>query len=174
MCRLTRLTNGFSDKWEKLWAAYCLHFAYCNFPGFTRRFASLWQWKRGLPIGCGRLRTFGIGICIETSAPLAAWPRKCPIQVAIQEPSKPPRPAGSSFMGKAQVSMDEDGSIKRLSRTKQEMETDLLEELRLRQREWNRASEEDRDVARQRFMNALDTFYSLVLHGLVLHGKPPK
>jgi len=77
-------------------------------------------------------------------------------------------------MGKAQASMDEDGSIKRLSRTKQEMETDLLEELRLRRREWNRASEEDRDVARQRFMNALDTFYSLVLHGLVLHGKPPK
>ncbi len=33
MCirRLTRLTNGFSKKWENLWAAYCLHFAYYNF-----------------------------------------------------------------------------------------------------------------------------------------------
>jgi IS1 family transposase len=25
--RLTRLTNGFSKKWENLWAARCLHFA---------------------------------------------------------------------------------------------------------------------------------------------------
>jgi hypothetical protein len=29
--RLTRLTNGFSKKWENLWAAPCLHFAYYNF-----------------------------------------------------------------------------------------------------------------------------------------------
>ena len=29
--RLTRLTNGFSKKCEKLWAALCLHFAYYNF-----------------------------------------------------------------------------------------------------------------------------------------------
>lgn len=29
--RLTRLTNAFSKKWENLWAAYCLHFAYYNF-----------------------------------------------------------------------------------------------------------------------------------------------
>ena len=28
--RLTRLTNGFSKKWENLWAALCLHFAYYN------------------------------------------------------------------------------------------------------------------------------------------------
>jgi len=27
MRRLTRLTNGFSKKWENLWSAYCLHFA---------------------------------------------------------------------------------------------------------------------------------------------------
>ena len=31
MRRLTRLTNGFSRKWENLWAAHCLHFAYYNF-----------------------------------------------------------------------------------------------------------------------------------------------
>ena len=31
MRRLTRLTNAFSKKWEKLWAAYCLHFAWYNF-----------------------------------------------------------------------------------------------------------------------------------------------
>lgn len=30
MRRLTRLTNAFSKKWENLWAAYCLHFAYYN------------------------------------------------------------------------------------------------------------------------------------------------
>jgi IS1 family transposase len=29
--RLTRLTNAFSKKWEDLWAAYCLHFAWYNF-----------------------------------------------------------------------------------------------------------------------------------------------
>ncbi len=29
--RLTRLTNGFSKKWENLWAALCLHFAHCSF-----------------------------------------------------------------------------------------------------------------------------------------------
>jgi transposase-like protein/IS1 family transposase len=31
MRRLTRLTNAFSKKFENLWAAYCLHFAYYNF-----------------------------------------------------------------------------------------------------------------------------------------------
>src|SRR5579862_9282105 len=31
MRRLTRLTNALSKKWENLWAAYCLHFAYYNF-----------------------------------------------------------------------------------------------------------------------------------------------
>jgi hypothetical protein len=29
--RLTRLTNGFSKKWENLWYAYCLWFAFYNF-----------------------------------------------------------------------------------------------------------------------------------------------
>ena len=31
MRRLTRLTNAFSKKWENLWAAICLHFAWYNF-----------------------------------------------------------------------------------------------------------------------------------------------
>jgi hypothetical protein len=31
MRRLTRLTNGFSKKWENLKAAYALHFAHYNF-----------------------------------------------------------------------------------------------------------------------------------------------
>jgi IS1 family transposase len=31
MRRLTRLPNGFSKKWENLWAAYCVHFAFYNF-----------------------------------------------------------------------------------------------------------------------------------------------
>jgi transposase InsO family protein len=31
ICRLTRLTNAFSRKWENLWAALCLHFGYYNF-----------------------------------------------------------------------------------------------------------------------------------------------
>jgi hypothetical protein len=31
MRRMTRLTNGFSKKWENLRAAYALHFPYYNF-----------------------------------------------------------------------------------------------------------------------------------------------
>lgn len=31
MRRMTRLTNAFSKKWENLWAAYCLWFAFYNF-----------------------------------------------------------------------------------------------------------------------------------------------
>jgi IS1 family transposase len=31
MRRMTRLTNALSKKWDNLWAAYCLHFAYYNF-----------------------------------------------------------------------------------------------------------------------------------------------
>jgi IS1 family transposase len=31
MRRLTRLTNALSKKWDNLWAAYCLHFAWYNF-----------------------------------------------------------------------------------------------------------------------------------------------
>jgi IS1 family transposase len=38
MRRLTRLTNAFSKKWDNLWAAYCLHFAWYN---FIRRHQSL-------------------------------------------------------------------------------------------------------------------------------------
>jgi hypothetical protein len=37
--RLTRLTNAFSKKWETLWAALCLPFAYCN---FCRIHKTLW------------------------------------------------------------------------------------------------------------------------------------
>ena len=31
MRRMTRLTNAFSKKWDNLWAAYCLWFAFYNF-----------------------------------------------------------------------------------------------------------------------------------------------
>jgi hypothetical protein len=56
--RLTRLTNGVSKKWENLRAALCLHFAWYNLYGFTKRCASRPQWKRELWIGFGRLRIF--------------------------------------------------------------------------------------------------------------------
>jgi hypothetical protein len=29
--RMTRLTNALGKKWENLWYAYCLWFAFCNF-----------------------------------------------------------------------------------------------------------------------------------------------
>jgi hypothetical protein len=31
MRRMTRLTNAFSKKWDNLWSAYCLWFAFYNF-----------------------------------------------------------------------------------------------------------------------------------------------
>ena len=49
--RLTRLTNAFSKKWENLWAALCLHFAFYN---FCRIRSALPQpWKRGSRNGFG-------------------------------------------------------------------------------------------------------------------------
>ena len=38
MRRLTRLTNGFSKKWENHWAAVAIWFAFYNFGGFTSRY----------------------------------------------------------------------------------------------------------------------------------------
>jgi hypothetical protein len=46
--RLTRLTNAFSKKWENLWSAYCLRFAYYNFCRMHKSIRVTPQWKRGL------------------------------------------------------------------------------------------------------------------------------
>jgi hypothetical protein len=45
MRRLTRLTNGFSKKWENLDAAFALHFGYYNLCRFTVQFARHLRWK---------------------------------------------------------------------------------------------------------------------------------
>ena len=42
--RFTRLTNGFSRKWENHRAAVCLWFAYYNFSRIIARSASLQRW----------------------------------------------------------------------------------------------------------------------------------
>ena len=52
-----------------------------------------------------------------------------------------------------------------LSITREEIESDLLERLRKCQKEWISASENNRDEARQHFMEALHTFNSVVLYG---------
>jgi hypothetical protein len=62
-------------------------------------------------------------------------------------------------------------SAARLSRTRQEIEKDLLERVRKSQQEWISASEDNRDEARQRFMDALQTFNSLVLYAKFPNGK---
>ena len=62
--------------------------------------------------------------------------------------------------------MDRNGGEARQLKTKHEVEFELLEELEFRQVEWTRASEEDRDVTRQRYMNALQAFNSFVLYGI--------
>ena len=54
MRRLTRLTNGFSKKWDNLWPAYCLHFAYYNFCRIHKTVRSRLRWRRRSPI------TFGV------------------------------------------------------------------------------------------------------------------
>ena len=48
MRRLTRLTNAFSKKWEHLWAAYCLHFAYYNFCRIHKRLRVTLAMEAGL------------------------------------------------------------------------------------------------------------------------------
>jgi hypothetical protein len=55
------------------------------------------------------------------------------------------------------------------SKTRQQIEDELGEALRLSQRAWNFAQEENRDAARQRFMKAIQAF-----NALVLDGKAPK
>ncbi len=45
----------------------------------------------------------------------------------------------------------------------EQIENNLLEDLRQKQLAWIRASEADRDLLRQQFMNALQVFNSLVL-----------
>jgi hypothetical protein len=53
MRRLTRLTNGLSKKWENLWAAYCLHFAYYNFCRVHTTLRVTPAMEAGIRIGCG-------------------------------------------------------------------------------------------------------------------------
>jgi hypothetical protein len=50
-------------------------------------------------------------------------------------------------------------------KTRKQIENELMEVLRERQREWKAAGEDIRGIARQRFMNALDVSYALVLYG---------
>jgi hypothetical protein len=57
------------------------------------------------------------------------------------------------------------GTGTKSAKTRQTIEEELLEELNRSQREWIAASEPDRAAARQRFMDALHTFNSLVLYG---------
>jgi hypothetical protein len=57
MRRLTRLTNGFSKKWEGLWAAYCLHFANYNFCRVHRSIRVTPAMESGLLIISGRWRS---------------------------------------------------------------------------------------------------------------------
>lgn len=58
----------------------------------------------------------------------------------------------------------EHGSASHRLNQRQQLEEELLEKLRQRQDEWIRASEDDRDAARQRFMDALHVFNSLILY----------
>jgi IS1 family transposase/lambda repressor-like predicted transcriptional regulator len=54
--RLTRLTNAFSKKWENLWAALCLHFAWYNFVRIHRSLRVTPAMEAGI---VDRVLTFG-------------------------------------------------------------------------------------------------------------------
>ncbi len=51
--RLTRLTNAFSKKWRTSGPLTACISSITTSAGYTARFESPWQWKRGLPITCG-------------------------------------------------------------------------------------------------------------------------
>jgi hypothetical protein len=63
--------------------------------------------------------------------------------------------------------MDENATP--LPKTPQQIEDELMEVLRQAQLEWSRASEDNREAARQRFISALHVF-----NGLVFDNKPPE
>jgi len=52
-------------------------------------------------------------------------------------------------------------------KTREELEEALLENLRQRQAEWIRASDDERDDARKRLIDALHAFNSLVLYNKI-------
>jgi hypothetical protein len=56
--RPTRLMNGFSKKWENLWAALCLHFAHYNFCRIHKTLRGSLLLKRGPLTACGRWPTY--------------------------------------------------------------------------------------------------------------------
>jgi hypothetical protein len=55
----------------------------------------------------------------------------------------------------------------RQSKTKQQLEIELLDFMREKQLEWQHAPAEERDAARQRFMDALEAFNALVLYNKI-------
>ena len=63
-----------------------------------------------------------------------------------------------------------DGVSLSLQGRTQQIADELMEALRRRQREWSSADEDNRDVARQRFMNALYAFHSLILPDRIPDG----
>ena len=65
-------------------------------------------------------------------------------------------------------------SAARPAKTRQEVEKELMEVLRARQQEWISASDQDRDLARQRFLDALRAFNALILSGKIPEAEPPK
>lgn len=66
--------------------------------------------------------------------------------------------------------MDSNGSHLQ-AKTRERIENDLLEKLREKQIEWVRASDQERDAARQRFLDALHSFNGFVLDGSVPKGQ---
>jgi hypothetical protein len=54
---MTRLTNGFSKRWENLEASYSLWFAYYNFCRIHKLCASRLLWRAELQIASGVSRS---------------------------------------------------------------------------------------------------------------------
>jgi hypothetical protein len=56
------------------------------------------------------------------------------------------------------------GNCAKPQKTRERIENELLEDLRQKRAEWIKASEDNRDLARQRFINALLIFDIVVIH----------
>ena len=61
-----------------------------------------------------------------------------------------------------------DGYGTRQSKTLQQIESELMEELRKSQAEWHGASDDNREAARERFIDTLHAFNTLIL----FHKRP--
>ena len=81
--RLTRLTNGFSKKWENLWAALCLHFAYYNFCRIHRTIHVTPAMESGITSDVWMIAELLSGLFFAEMPPASKGSKSVPLQTNI-------------------------------------------------------------------------------------------